>query len=124
MANYVVWLDSAHAKIFELHPEEAVEEKTLWRKEIRHHTGVEKEHNNHKNGEKFFHEVAALLTDANELLLVGPGEAKVHFRTHLESHHHPQVAKKIVGVETVDHPTDGQIIALAKKFFKNHLSFE
>ncbi len=123
MANYVVWLDSSEAKIFELHPLE-VDEKTLKRKEIRHHTGVEKEQNRHKNSEKFFHEVAGALTNAHEVLLVGPGDAKTHFRTHLESHHHNQIGNKIVGVETVDHPTDGQIVALAKKFFKTHLQFE
>ena len=123
MANYVVWLDSAEAKIFELHPKE-VDEKTLRRKEIRHHTGVEKEQNNHKNAEKFFHTVADALSDANEVLLVGPGDAKVHFKHHLEHHHHSQIGDKIVGIETVDHPTDGQIVALAKKFFKSHLQFE
>lgn len=123
MANYVVWLDSAEAKIFELHPTE-VEEKTLHRTEIKHHHGVDKEHNRHKNNDKFFHQLAGLLTGANEILLVGPGEAKGHFKTHLEQHHHANVGSKIVGSETVDHPTDGQIIALAKKFFKAHLRFE
>jgi len=122
MANYVVWLDSSEAKIFGLHPTE-VDEKKMQRTEIRHHTGVEKEQNNHKNAEKFFHQVADALSDANEVLLVGPGEAKVHFRSHLEQHHHARVGSKIVGVETVDHPTDGQIVALARKFFRNHLKF-
>jgi hypothetical protein len=28
------------------------------------------------------------------------------------------IAKRIIGIETVDHPTDGQILAYAKKFFK------
>ena len=123
MANYVVWLDSSEAKVFELHPTE-VNEKTLRRKEIRHHNGVEKEQNNHKDGEKFFHTVAEALTGANEVLLVGPGDAKLHFKNHLERHHHTEIGKKIVGTETVDHPTDNQIVALAKKFFKGHLQFE
>jgi stalled ribosome rescue protein Dom34 len=120
MANYVVWLDSEKAKVFELHPAE-VNEKTLVRTEIRHHTGAEKEQNNHKNGEKFFHQVASALSSANEILLVGPGEAKVHFQSHLKNHHHANIGSKIVGVETIDHPTDGQIVALAKTFFKNHI---
>lgn len=122
MANYVVWLDSAEAKIFELHPEQ-VEAKSLVRREIRHHNGVEKQQNNHKNAEKFFHEVAGAVSGAHEILLVGPGEAKVHFQSHLQRHHHPGIGEKIVGVETIDHPTDGQIIALGKKFFKNHIKF-
>ena len=123
MANYVIWLDSEKAKIFALHPEE-VSEKTLVRTEIRHHNAAEKEQNKHKNAEKFYHEVATALSSAHEVLLVGPGEAKVHFQAHLKNHHHAQVGSKIVGVETIDHPSDGQIVALAKKFFKNHLRFE
>lgn len=123
MANYVVWLDSAKAKIFELHPTQ-VEEKTLLRTEIRHHSGADKEQNSRKNLEKFFHELAGALKDANEILLTGPGEAKIHFQSHLKEHHHAQIGNKVVGVETTDHPTDGQIIALAKQFFKNHLKFE
>jgi hypothetical protein len=31
--------------------------------------------------------------------------------------HDPAIAKQIVGVETVDHPSDGQLLAFAKKYF-------
>lgn len=58
------------------------------------------------------------------MLLVGPEDAKTHFQQHLERHHHEALGKKVIGVETVDHPTDGQIVALAKKFLKAHLRFE
>lgn len=121
MANYVVSIDLDHAKIFELHPGK-VEERTLRRHEIRHHSGVEKEQNNHKNAEKFFGQVAERLANAHEILLVGPGAAKGHFKDHLEKHDR-ELSQKIVGVETIDHPTDNQIVALAKKFFKAHLQF-
>ena len=121
MANYVVWMDQEHANIFELHPNE-VKETHMKRHEIRQHTGAEKEQNRRKNTDKFFGDVAQHLTGAHEILLLGPGLAKEHFKSHLESHHQELLGKKIVGVETVDHPTDGQIVALAKKFFKAHLS--
>jgi stalled ribosome rescue protein Dom34 len=123
MANYVVFLDHQHANIFELHPDK-LEEKHLKRSEIRNHNGKEKEQNKHKDETKFFNEVVERLAQAHEILLVGPGTAKTQFQHHLEAHHQSTVSKKIVGVETVDHPTDGQIVALAKKFFKAHLSFE
>src|SRR5271167_3860414 len=99
MANYVVSIDLDHAKIFELHPGK-VEEHTLRRHEIRHHSGSEKEQNNHKNAEKFFHQVAERLTNAHEILLVGPGSAKGHFKDHLEKHDR-DLSQKIVGVETI-----------------------
>jgi stalled ribosome rescue protein Dom34 len=123
MANFVVFIDQEHAKIFELHPSR-VEEKSMARHEIRHHTGNEKDNNNRKNPEKFFRLVAERLGDAHEILLIGPGLAKTHFREHLDTHHLKDIGKKVVGLETVDHPTDGQIVALAKKFFKAHLQFE
>lgn len=123
MANFVVWLDHEHAKVFELHPDK-VDEKTMRRHEIRHHQGTEKEQNNHKNAEKFFHDVAIALSSAHEILVLGPGMAKDQFKSHLDHHHHADLAKKVVGVSTVDHPTDPEIVASARKFFKAHLKFE
>jgi hypothetical protein len=32
--------------------------------------------------------------------------------------HDPQLAKKIVGVESIDHPSDAQLVAHARKYFK------
>jgi hypothetical protein len=32
--------------------------------------------------------------------------------------HRPKLAEHISGVETLDHPTDGALIALGRKFFK------
>ena len=33
-------------------------------------------------------------------------------------HRAPTLSAKIVGVETVDHPTDGELVAHARRFFK------
>jgi hypothetical protein len=35
---------------------------------------------------------------------------------HATKHDH-LIADKVVGIETVDHPTDGQLLAYAKKYF-------
>ena len=56
------------------------------------------------------------VADVNEILIVGPGSAKSELFKHALSHD-PAIAKKIVGVETVDHPTDGQILNYAKAYF-------
>ncbi len=118
MANFVVFIDHAHANIFELHPDHTDEHK-LVRHEVRKHGDVEKERNKHKDERGFFDEVIVHLKAANQILLVGPGLAKTEFKHHLTEHHHAEIDKKVVGVETVDHPTPGQIVALGKKFFKN-----
>ncbi len=54
---------------------------------------------------------------AHEVLVVGPAQAKHELVKYLQ-HHMPQLAKKVIGVETVDHPTDGQLLEHARRFFR------
>jgi stalled ribosome rescue protein Dom34 len=65
----------------------------------------------------FFDDVAKGLTDAREILIVGHGTAKEEFKHHLESHH-KQINGHVVAVESIDHPTEPQLLAMAKKKFK------
>jgi hypothetical protein len=37
-------------------------------------------------------------------------QAKLHLIKHIHAHHH-DMAAKVIGVETVDHPSDGQLVA-------------
>ena len=53
----------------------------------------------------------------HELLITGPSDAKLGLIKHIHAHH-AALVPNIVGVETVDHPTDGQIVAYAKKYFR------
>ena len=46
-----------------------------------------------------------------------PANAKTALVKHI-GEHDAQVAKKIVGVESVDHPSDAQLVARARKYFK------
>ena len=66
---------------------------------------------------RFYDEVARHLAEAGEILVTGPGTAKTELIHHLEEKH-PAVARRVVKVETLDHPTDGQLLALARKQFK------
>lgn len=116
MSIYAILIDSEHAKVFDFNDGE-VTHHAYHRHEPQHHTGHSQDQE-HKS-EHFFHQVAEHLTGATHLLLMGSGLGKEHFKTHLESHHH-DLAKVIVGVETVDHPTDGQIVAHARESFSKH----
>lgn len=119
MANYVLWLDSEKAQLFHL-TTKGIVKSHLEKHQIDHHTH-DKHHNHGDPGlEHFFHHVAELLKDATEILLLGPGLAKNHFKTHLERHHHEALGKKIIGIENSDHPTDNQILAIARKFFQKY----
>lgn len=64
----------------------------------------------------YFDEVAAALSSARAILIVGPASEKYEFQKHLIKAH-PPIAKMIVAVETVDHPTDGQMLHYARKYF-------
>ena len=117
MSASILFIDSDHAKIFSLHPGK-MESAEL--KKTGHHTHHQASESNHEHEHQFFHEVATQLKNVTELLIVGPGLAKAKFKTHLETHHHHDLAKSVVGVETVDHPTDAQIIAVGRNFFKSY----
>lgn len=65
----------------------------------------------------FYEKVASGLSGITALLLAGPGVAKVHFADHLRAKH-PSLGKAIKGTETLDHPTEGELLTFAKSFMR------
>ena len=65
----------------------------------------------------FFHEVAKALKGAKEIIIVGAGTAKDELKHHLDKHD-VDVAKHVVSVESINHPTEPQLLAMAKQRFK------
>ena len=61
--------------------------------------------------------MAESFADAGAVLIAGPGAAKNELVSHIGKHD-PKLKKLIVAVETVDHPSDGQLVAHARKYFK------
>lgn len=114
----VVWIDHADAKLFSFNREEVEATKI--------HAPAMSGHIHHKAGSlgsgkavagnEFLSQVEAELRKSNEFLIVGPGTAKLELVRHIHRHA-ADLDKKLVGVETVDHPTDGQIVAYARKYF-------
>jgi len=66
---------------------------------------------------RYFHNVISAAAKSNEILIMGPGLAKTEFHKFVVIHE-PILSKKIIGIETCDHPTDHQIVAFAKKYFQ------
>ena len=116
MSIYAVQIDSEHAKVFAFNEGE-VTHHAYHRHEPQHHTGHTQDQE--KKSEHFYHQVAEHLKGATHLLLMGAGLGKDHFKTHLDSHHH-ELAGLVVAVDTVDHPTDGQLVAHAREVFLKH----
>ena len=113
--SVVIWIDREHAKIFNISSEK-IERKNVQARHTDHHTHRFDQFDEAQHEKKFFSEVASHLLSTDRLLIVGPGVAKHHFQSHLVEQW-PLLAKQVAGCETVDHPTDHQIAATAKRFF-------
>ncbi len=65
----------------------------------------------------FLQVVAQSIADAGAVLVTGPANAKTEVGKHI-SQHNLALMKIIVGVATVDHASDGQLVAYARRYFK------
>lgn len=113
-----VWLDHQSARIFEIGTDE-VEKFTVHahpkHRQVHHKHGALG--SGHVEGDKaFFQGIAEHLRPAGEILIAGPGKAKLEFQRYLHKHDHATEAK-VAGIETVDHPSDGQFVAYARRAF-------
>jgi hypothetical protein len=114
----VVWLDHAEAHVMNFSAE-ASEGKHV-------HSGSKHKNLHSKSGiagsghaqenQAYYHEVTLAIAEAKEILIVGPSSAKLFLLKHLAKHN-PAIAAKVVGIETVDHPSDGQLLAHARHYF-------
>lgn len=111
----VIWIDRENARVFHI-SDDKMERKVLKLRHADHHTHRRDARDKDREEPSLYLEAAGELTSSDRILILGPGVAKHHFHAYL-SEHQPFVAKKVAGVETVDHPSDGEVAAMAKKFF-------
>jgi hypothetical protein len=117
--HVVVWLDHSEAHIISLNGE-AAERPVIVRAPHRH------EHQHHhadsigagKAAEHpaYYEQIVGHIQAIPEWLIVGPANAKLAFAKHL-SKHHASLLDHVIGIETVDHPSDGQLLSYARKYF-------
>jgi stalled ribosome rescue protein Dom34 len=114
----LVWIDHREAKVFHFdaeHSQEVVVRNAHAHQNLHHkansgdsgHVAVDKE---------YLGRVVAELATAGAILIVGPGSAKTELRNFAQQAS-PGIAAKIHGVEPLDHPTEGQLLAYGRKFF-------
>jgi hypothetical protein len=84
---------------------------------LRRHPSVTAERSHPADAQHYYRDVARALEDAAEILVVGPSTAKLEFIKYVHKHDHA-LEGRVVGVETVDHPTDGQLVAYARRYFR------
>jgi hypothetical protein len=115
----VVWIDHLQARIFHLglsgtqggilHPHKPT-------RHIHHKANSIGSGHVHES-EDFLKQVLDAVSDAGEILILGPAGTKVELAKYI-GEHNPQVGSRIVAVEAADHPSDPQIVAYAKVHFK------
>jgi hypothetical protein len=114
----VVWIDHSDAHILGFNAEASEA------KQVHAHSSHKKQHlksgipgsGHAPEDQGYYHEVAEGLAPAGEILIVGPASAKLALLKHLQKHD-PVLAGKVVGIESVDHPSDGQLLAYARHYF-------
>jgi hypothetical protein len=107
----VVWTDHQSAQVLQFDAEH------LRTKTIRNHNHYTRQHASAVRTEhEFFGEVCDALDAVAEVLVTGSHTAIADFR-HYADKHRPHTAARIVGYEVVDHPSENQLVAAARKYF-------
>lgn len=115
----LVWIDHQTAKVFRFNAdsnETTLVQSTHPRQHL-HHKANSGDSGRTLVDKDFLERVATAIAHSGAILIVGPASAKTELHTHLK-HAHPAIAAKISAVETIDHPTDGQLLAHARHFFR------
>jgi hypothetical protein len=116
--HVTVWIDHDEARIFHVDADTFSEQtvRAPNRHVHRHPKGSSAENRHPADAHQFFGAVLGELEGAERVLVVGPSTAKLQFIHYAYKRDHT-LEPRIVGVETVDHPTDGQLIAYSKRYF-------
>jgi stalled ribosome rescue protein Dom34 len=118
-SHAVVWMDSKEAHVFRFDRDDVEKQRIkahLPFRKIHHKAGVIGAGHVHLD-HKYFDEIVEGLSGAQEWLLTGPSAAKDEFRNYLKASQ-SAFNGTLLGVEAADHPTDGQLLDHARRFFK------
>jgi stalled ribosome rescue protein Dom34 len=112
-----VWIDGHEARVYRFNAEEV--EKSVFHP---HHSDKERRRDKQSAHEspddaKFLESVTAAIADAGAILISGPGMEKTMLLKYIERMH-PKLRDAIESIEAVDHPSDGELLAHARKVLK------
>jgi hypothetical protein len=119
LRHTIIWLDHQDAKVIDF----SFDDKHV--ANVHHEGGDRKLH--HKvntigsgrvaEDPRYFEQIVHAVNGAHDVLITGPSTAKLAFRKHVERHE-PALAKRVVGMEPLDHPSEGELLAYGRKYFK------
>jgi len=110
----VAFVDHHNAQVLQFGAEPAVEQKLHEHKHFtrQHGSDVRSEH-------EFFADVCDALEGISEVLVVGGHQGTADFRHYVDKHR-PLTALRISDYQVVDHPSEKELVALARKYFVRH----
>jgi hypothetical protein len=115
----VIWIDHHQARVLHFSADEA-DEKTVRPDHPApslHHKAGTPGGRRELEDQRFLESVAHSVMDAGAVLVVGPSNEKDELLKHIERRH-PELKVRIEGVEKLDHPTDGELLAYARRYVK------
>jgi stalled ribosome rescue protein Dom34 len=115
----IVWIDHHQAKVFRFNASDV--ERDVIRP---HDPTVHLHHKANTIGsghapvdKDFLRRVTESVSEAGAIMIVGPASAKTELAAHIAAHA-PDLSARVSTVEAADHPSDGELMALARKFFR------
>lgn len=112
----IVWIDEKEARILRF--SNGIEHQLT----IDAHAGALADNERGAGDNAFFERVARALDIADEILIVGPAVTKDEFLRFMHKNEH-SADPRILGVETIEEPTESNLSAYTKLYFANGTSY-
>lgn len=120
-SHAIVWIDHHEARV--LHFNDADSARTVVRPADPHvhlHHKANTIGSGHAPVDRdYHHRIGQAIGDSCLFMIVGPSSAKLELAKTLRAEQ-PAIEARIVAVEAIDHPTDGELVAHARAFFRNY----
>jgi len=115
----VVWIDHHLAKVFRFDGDgtDSIVIHSTHPHAHLHHKANEIGSGHVPVDKAFLARVAAVLAQVESILITGPASAKQELASYLTVNQ-PALAARVAAVEPLDHPSDGELMAFGRRFFK------
>lgn len=114
----VLWIDHAQARL--IHVDSKAPATTIIHPSggtpHLHHKANSIDSGHVPEDQSYLHAVGQAIAGADSVLVTGPANAKLELMKHLKRHD-PLLMTRISEVQVVDHPSDGELLDLARRHF-------
>ena len=119
LSHAIVWIDHAQARVISFNSDTSATHVVhpLGGTPHLHRKAHSIDSGHLAEDQAYLHAVGQALAGVDAVLVAGPANAKLELIKHI-SRHDAQLMEKVSGVETVDHPTDGQLLDHARRHFR------